>query len=135
MRQHSVPPNALLDYAHNIYLDVLASSGLLGLGAFAWLLFSLLRALWRRLATPDPLQSSVVVGACAALAAFLVHGLFDSVHHSAPTGLWTLAILLSAALMDQQRVILPRLRFSRVTALGFTFTHPPRLCSLSHSLG
>jgi O-antigen ligase len=99
MRQHSVPPNALLDYAHNIYLDVLASSGLLGLAPFGWLLFSLLRTLWRRLATPDPLQSGVVTGACAALAAFLVHGLFDSVHHSAPTGLWTLAIILSAALI------------------------------------
>jgi len=93
---NSVPPSQLFVYAHSIYLDVLSSSGLLGGAAFLFLLFSLYRVLKRGLASPPGEQRTVAIGAAAALAAFLVHGFFDSVHHTIPTCLWMLAVILGA---------------------------------------
>lgn len=98
LRQNSVPPGELFVYAHNIYLDVLGGSGLLGLAAFGGLVFALVRGLLRRFKLAQGNRRPPALAALAALAAFGVHGLFDSVHHTMPTALWTLAIVLAAAL-------------------------------------
>jgi putative inorganic carbon (HCO3(-)) transporter len=95
---HTVPPGLIYVYAHNLYLDVLSSSGVLGLIAFLLLAGIIIYALLRRLRTTSGDERAVVVGAIAALAAFGVHGLFDSVHHTEPTVAFTLALLLGAAL-------------------------------------
>ncbi len=96
LQANSVPPKLLFVYAHNIYLDVLSGSGILGLVAFLWLVVAITRALWGAIRTGGE-AGVVAMGALAAWAAFLVHGLADSVHHTIPTSAWTLAIILGAS--------------------------------------
>ncbi len=98
LQENSVPPTEMFPYAHNIYLDVLSSSGLVGFAAFAWLGLALARGLYRRLRSTTGPERSAVAGAAAALGAFAVHGLFDSVHHTLPTALWVMLIVLGAAM-------------------------------------
>ncbi|MBI9046106.1 MAG: O-antigen ligase family protein [Anaerolineaceae bacterium] len=100
LQSRSIPPDFYYDYAHNIYLDLLSGSGLLGLIAFAGLLLVVLKLVWQQIQAhqKNPVELSVIVGAAGALAAFLGHGLFDSVHHTVPVSLWNLAIILGAAL-------------------------------------
>ncbi len=73
-----------------------AASGILGLVAFLWLVVAITRALWGAIRTGGE-AGVVAMGALAAWAAFLVHGLADSVHHTIPTSAWTLAIILGAS--------------------------------------
>ena len=98
LQANSTPPRLLFIYAHNLYLDVLHGSGLLGMAAFLLLVVALLRELFLRLKQASGETRAVVVGALAALAAFGVHGVFDSVHHTEPLCAMMLAILLGAAL-------------------------------------
>ncbi|NMC80602.1 MAG: O-antigen ligase family protein, partial [Chloroflexi bacterium] len=51
LQANSVPPKLLFVYAHNIYLDVLSGSGILGLAAFLWLVVAITRALWGAIRT------------------------------------------------------------------------------------
>ncbi len=98
LQRVSVPPNTIFNYAHNIYLDLLSGSGLLGLGGFIFLAVIVVKTLLRHLRLAQGSDLPAVIGAAGALAAFLVHGLFDSVHHTSPTAGWAFAILLGAAL-------------------------------------
>jgi O-antigen ligase len=76
-------PNALDDarvygHLHNVWLQVLASMGLIGLIAFAWLIFSISRVFWRSGArTPDPELRALAMGAWGSFWAFLTMGLFE----------------------------------------------------------
>lgn len=97
LQVNSVPPSLFFDYAHNIYLDLLGGSGLLGLASFAWLAWVLIRRMLNGLKGAQGMERAVLTGALSACAAFLAHGLFDSVHHTVPTSAWNLAILLGAA--------------------------------------
>ncbi len=94
LRVNSVPPTLLYDYAHNIYLDILISSGVLGLIAFFILMVVLIKALVKVLNHPDPYLFTLGLGVIGGLSAFLIHGLFDSVHHTVPVSLWNLCVLL-----------------------------------------
>jgi len=70
-------------HLHNAYVQIAASMGLVGLAAFAWLYGSLLRTAWGGLRVgagrhegPE-LSAGVRLGVTAALAGFLVAGLFE----------------------------------------------------------
>ena len=65
--------------ANNLYLEVLADLGLLGLVAFLWVVVEPLRSAARRLKDP------VAFGIALALGAFLLHGLLDSFLAFTPT--------------------------------------------------
>lgn len=93
----SIPPFGLFVYSHSIYLDVLSGSGILGFLAFMWMAVVFIRELIRRCRATFEDQSNVLMGASAALIAFLLHGLFDSVHHTIPTSAWVLSLVLGAA--------------------------------------
>jgi O-antigen ligase len=63
------PEARVLTHAHNEYLHEWATSGLLGIGAFIWLIFVVARALWRRRGDPGslaPAALAVWVGMAAA---------------------------------------------------------------------
>ncbi len=99
LQANSTPPRLLFIYAHNLYLDVLHGSGVIGMAAFLLFVGVLVRSLFirlKRITTGS--DRAVVVGALAALAAFGVHGVFDSVHHTEPLCAMTLALLLGAGL-------------------------------------
>jgi hypothetical protein len=104
-------------YAHNVYLEIGATTGIVGLLAFLFVvglaIAPLVRSLARRRRVePDPLfpepRTWIALGAIlAAVIAFLGHGLFDYFFGFNPiNGLWwaTVALALAAPL-----VVLPRL--------------------------
>jgi O-antigen ligase len=70
-------------HLHNAYIQIAASMGLVGLAAFAWLYGSLLRTAWAGLkvgagrSEGSELAAGVRLGVTAALAGFLVAGLFE----------------------------------------------------------
>jgi hypothetical protein len=63
-------------HANNTFLEVFAGAGLIGGAAFVWLIVSLLRLGWRRL-TVNATSPVLTAAVCAALAAFLIHGITD----------------------------------------------------------
>jgi len=65
-------------HLHNAYVQIAASMGIVGLAAFAWLYFSLFRTAWGEGRVRDgSLSAALRVGVTAALAGFLVAGLFE----------------------------------------------------------
>lgn len=64
-------------HAHNLYLNVLAEQGLLGVAALAWLLGAALRLLYRASKTTSPFLHAVGLGAGAGAAATALHSLFE----------------------------------------------------------
>jgi O-antigen ligase/tetratricopeptide (TPR) repeat protein len=94
---NSVPPRNLFAYSHSIYFDLLSSSGVVGLLGF--LIMTIVQMVWlgRRYRNSSGMDRAVVSAALAAMAAFGVHGVFDSVHHTVPTSAWVLAILIGSA--------------------------------------
>ncbi len=109
VQYHSVPPGTIYVYAHSIYLDLLSGSGILGLMSYFWLFISALVVLKNKLKIST--SPNNYIGALASMLAFSVHGIFDSVHHSIPTSLWMMAILVGAVLGEsssqKRRIIFP----------------------------
>lgn len=80
-------------YAHNSYLQILAETGLLGLGSFLWFLWALISASWVKLKeTKDPILTGVLLAA----AVFLIHSFFDTHFYSLRLSMffWMLAGML-----------------------------------------
>ena len=98
LRENSIPNNHLFDYAHNIYLDTLASSGIIGLIALIGILIVIYKVLFKFLSEKDSYLFYLGLGVFGGLSAFLIHGLFDSVHHTVPVSLWILCIILAIPL-------------------------------------
>lgn len=88
--------------ANNLYLELLADLGALGLTAFAWAVIPPLIAAFRTLRTPaaDPARL-LTLGATLAVVAFLVHGLLDSFLAFTPTALLFWALLGTIAQKPQ----------------------------------
>jgi O-antigen ligase len=81
---------------HNVYLQLLAETGLVGFAAFFYLIVQSWRRAWCQLhSSIDPLASALAFGILGALLSILVHGLVD-VPFRPQTGtlLWVLIALL-----------------------------------------
>jgi len=88
--------NLMYSQAHSLYLHTLASVGIAGLLAGAWLVVALAVAAWRRWRSdPDRASQWMRLGAAAGLVAFGVHGLFDALAFEFP-GVFLIAVLLAA---------------------------------------
>lgn len=118
VQQQSTPPSPLYLYAHSIYLDLLSGSGVLGLAAFFVMIVCLVIALFKRFRQSSGLERAAAMAALGALAAFLVHGLVDSVHHTIPTVAWLLALVLGAGMGDHEEQKTRRFSFSWLLGLG-----------------
>ena len=103
LRARTLGSGQIFVHAHSTPLNLLAETGLLGLAAGLFLAYALVRAMHKRWKSVGAVQdrlnrdSAVVLGACAALAAYGVHGLADA-FQAEPIGLWLLAVVLGAAL-------------------------------------
>ena len=113
MQIYSYPPTPIYFHAHNQYLDILLGSGLLGAAAFAWLLLSLVKALWRNLSEKSLSERALIRGAMAALAAYMAHGIFDGLYRM-PFASFSLMLILGAGLARPQ----PLRRWARASGLG-----------------
>lgn len=78
-------------HAHNLFLEVGADLGVVGLGAFIGLWFVALRAAWS--ASNALPTRELAIGIVAALAVILTHGMFDLVFWGAKPGIMLWAIL------------------------------------------
>jgi len=97
MQSVSIPPSTLFVHPHNMYLDILGGSGLIGIAAYLWLIWATFRALARaRRAAPVESQG-IVLGATLLLAGYLGHGVFD-VQYNMPAASTNLVLALGAAL-------------------------------------
>lgn len=101
VKTQSTPPFGVYIHAHSLIFNVLGETGLLGFGAMLVLLFAGGTQLYRRLKTVStlpPTDQIVLIAATAALAAALVHQIFDFLLAEKTAGLWVLLILLGLAL-------------------------------------
>ena len=93
--------------ANNLYLELLADVGLLGLAAFLWLTLPTLTAAVRGLrAKPSTAISYWLLGCCLGVLAFLVHGLLDSFLAFTPTALlfWMLLGMIPSLTAQKPQV-------------------------------
>ncbi|HJZ79385.1 MAG TPA: O-antigen ligase family protein [Pyrinomonadaceae bacterium] len=81
--------------AHNDYLEVLASGGIVAGSLFAWFLIGCVRQIRARLQSRDP-NLAVRCGACAGLFAIGVHSLFDFGLHITVNALACMALIIVA---------------------------------------
>ena len=83
--------------ANNLYLELLADLGVVGLVAFLWVIIRPVRTLLRLLHTQA--EAYIALGVTVALGAFLVHGFLDSFLAFTPTALllWMLLGLVARA--------------------------------------
>ena len=63
--------------AHNDYLELLSSGGLIGLGIGVWFFSSLVVRIRQNLSSQDPFQRSICVTAVLGLTGVAIHSLFD----------------------------------------------------------
>jgi hypothetical protein len=91
--------------ANNLYLELLADLGVLGLAAFLWVTVPSLLGAFRTLRGPDPRPGSLwLLGVALGLIAFLVHGVLDSFLSFTPTALLLWMLLgMAAALIETQK--------------------------------
>ncbi|MFQ5682179.1 MAG: O-antigen ligase family protein [Candidatus Binatia bacterium] len=96
-RQGTADEKTRIWHAHNVYLDLFAGTGLLGLGAFLWLLSDALVKICRSAYTRQGKRSRFVhIGIASALIALIVTGLGDVpfYHHETRIFLFTLLALV-----------------------------------------
>lgn len=118
VQQHSTPPSPLYLYSHSIYLDLLSGSGLLGLGTFLLMIGALVVGLFKKFSSTRGPEQAAAMAALAALAAFLVHGFVDSVHHTIPTAAWLLAIVLGVGIGKNENQRVQRVSLSVLLGLA-----------------
>ena len=83
-------------HAHNVYIDLFAGTGLLGLAAFLWLLWGCVYKMWRELLQEqDPVRRMIPISILAALVAFMLTGFSDVpfYHHETRIYFFTLVAL------------------------------------------
>jgi O-antigen ligase len=80
--------------AHNDYLELWASGGLVGLALAGWFIYSLIRRARQQLTDPDPFRRAVALGALTGLFGVAVHSLVDFGLHL--TGIALIAVSLVA---------------------------------------
>jgi len=69
-----------LGHAHNIYLNMLAETGLTGLGTYLLFLGTILQRTWRATRRTDGLRRGIALGLLGAWTHLSVHSLFDNLY-------------------------------------------------------
>jgi len=86
--------------AHNDYLELLASGGIIGFSIGLWFVVMLIKQVRRAIGSADPLYAAASWGALIALAGIAIHSLFDFGLHKTINSLifvWLIAIIVVAA--------------------------------------
>jgi O-antigen ligase len=92
--------------AHNEYLELLASGGMIGVGLLAWFIVALWQRIQRALATYDGAQRVLAIGAVIGIVGVAVHSLVDFGLHM-PGNAVVFVMLLAILSLDplDQRVV------------------------------
>lgn len=89
--------------AHNDYLELLASGGLIGFILLAWFAFSLIRFARAELCSTEPFRRCACYGALVGLAGVAIHSFFDFGLHATINNL-TLTLLIVIATVNSQKL-------------------------------
>ncbi|HNR67374.1 MAG TPA: O-antigen ligase family protein [bacterium] len=84
---------------HNMYLLITGETGLIGLAAFLFLIFSLVRCLWRSVHSPNMAVSIIAISLLSGILAFLLHGFVDK-HPPGGYPLFYIILALTAVLPE-----------------------------------
>ena len=82
--------------AHNDYLELLASGGIIGVALAGWFIFLLIRGARRSLRSPDSFRHGAALGACAGLFGVAIHSLVDFGLHVTINALICIALVVIA---------------------------------------
>jgi putative inorganic carbon (HCO3(-)) transporter len=88
-------------HTHNVYIELFAGTGILGLGAFLWLLWNTLYRAWQRAFYEQEVTTRIMrFGLLTAMVAFVVTGLSDVpfYHHETRIYFFTLLALTHLSL-------------------------------------
>lgn len=90
--------------AHNDYLELLASAGVIGVAIFGWFLFELFRRTCSAISEFHGFQRGVALGAVVGILGVAVHSLFDFGLHITVNALATMMLLgiLNGKVIDQR---------------------------------
>jgi len=89
------------EQAHNDYLELLASGGLIGAALGTWFIVALIRLARERLRATDSFRRAACLGALAGLFGVAVHSLFDYGLHITTNAL-VFTVLVAIAVMDSR---------------------------------
>ena len=95
-RYHHASGQMTPQQAHNDYLELLASGGLVGFGLVAWFIWLLIRHARRRLRSPDPYCRAACLGAITALFGVAIHSFVDFGLHKTVNALVFFALVVIA---------------------------------------
>ncbi len=106
-RYHNASGEVTPQEAHNDYLDLLASGGLIGAALVLWFVAAFVRKTARRLRSPDPFCRAAAVGALTGIFAIAIHsfadfGLHVTVNALVLTALIIIAVQNSSEVRDQR---------------------------------
>lgn len=93
-------------YAHNCYLQMLAETGVVGLGSFLWVVFILIQTSWATLRKSSlGFYSAVLAGLLAGWVGFLVHSSLDTNFYSTKLAdlMWIIMGLMVAVSLLMQK--------------------------------
>jgi O-antigen ligase len=82
-----------------MYLLITGETGLIGLAAFLFLIFSLVRCLWRSVHSPNMAVSIIAISLLSGILAFLLHGFVDK-HPPGGYPLFYIILALTAVLPE-----------------------------------
>ncbi|MGI8786614.1 MAG: O-antigen ligase family protein [Pyrinomonadaceae bacterium] len=91
-----------VEQAHNDYLEVLATAGVIGLAIGGFFLFQLFRIGLKNAKTSNTFRRGVCVGALAGCFAILVHSLFDFVLHTTAISILFLTLVSLIVVSDEK---------------------------------
>lgn len=98
---HDATGEIALHQAHNDYLELLASGGLVALGLGVWFVYGLLKhARWNWRHARDPFHRAATLGALVGLFGVAVHSLFDFGLHITINSYVCVALIAIASLRD-----------------------------------
>jgi O-antigen ligase len=102
--------------AHNLYLQFLSETGMIGFVVFAVLIVAFARMALKLARQADPLYRLVGIGVGGALAATLVHGMVDYIFNASPQagGLLWLALALGWTTAQLSQISEPASRIQAV---------------------
>jgi O-antigen ligase len=93
---HEGSGEATPQQAHNDYLELLASGGIIGVALAVWFLYLLVREARRNFKSSDALRRGATLGACAGLFGVAVHSMVDFGLHVTINSLVFIALVVTA---------------------------------------